>query len=93
DERQELPLESRLPARESHEEDVFLEESRTRVRLALEHLPPEQRAVVELKFYQDLTFEEIASVIEAPLSTVKSRLYAGLEILKVRLSGHGRRSA
>ena len=41
--------------------------------------------MVELKFFQDLTFEEIASVIQTPLSTVKSRLYSGLEILKVRL--------
>jgi RNA polymerase sigma-70 factor (ECF subfamily) len=53
---------------------------------ALAHLPPEQRAVVELKFFQDLTFESIAAVLEAPLSTIKSRLYAGLEMLKIRLN-------
>jgi len=74
-----------LPRSESHEGEILREETRRRVRLALEHLPPEQRAVVELKFFQDLTFEEIASVIQTPLSTVKSRLYSGLEILKVRL--------
>ncbi len=57
------------------------------MRLALTFLPAEQRAVVELKFFQELTFEEIAGIVAAPLSTVKSRLYAGLEILKVRLGG------
>jgi RNA polymerase sigma-70 factor (ECF subfamily) len=79
------PVARAMPRRESHEGEILLEEARDRVRLALEHLPPEQRAVVELKFFQDLTFEEIASAIQTPLSTVKSRLYAGLEILKVRL--------
>ncbi len=74
-----------LPQRESHEREIMREETRNRVRRALEHLSPEQRAVVELKFFQDLTFEEIASVVRTPLSTVKSRLYSGLEILKVRL--------
>jgi RNA polymerase sigma-70 factor (ECF subfamily) len=76
-----------LPSRESHEQEFLQAESRNRVRLAMERLPPEQRAVVELKFYHDLTFEEIAAIVEAPLSTIKSRLYAGLEILKVRLGG------
>lgn len=71
--------------RESHERDVLVSESRRRVRRALEHLPAEQRAVVELKFFQELTFDEIAATLEAPLSTVKSRLYAGLELLKSRL--------
>jgi RNA polymerase sigma-70 factor, ECF subfamily len=85
DSRADASIGSRLPARESHEGAFLREETRNRVRLALEHLPPEQRAVLELKFFQDLTFEEIASVIQVPLSTVKSRLYAALEILKVRL--------
>jgi RNA polymerase sigma-70 factor (ECF subfamily) len=72
-------------ARQSHESEFLLEERRSRVRSALEFLSPEQRTVVELKFFQDLTFEEIADVVKAPSSTVKSRLYAGLDILKLRL--------
>jgi RNA polymerase sigma-70 factor (ECF subfamily) len=74
-----------LPAHESHEGELLREEIRNRVRRALEHLSPDQRAVVELKFFQELTFEEIAFVVQAPLSTIKSRLYSGLEALKVRL--------
>jgi RNA polymerase sigma-70 factor (ECF subfamily) len=53
-----------------------------RVRQALILLSPEQRLVLELKFFQERTFEEIAAVVQAPLSTVKSRLYDGLGILK-----------
>jgi DNA-directed RNA polymerase specialized sigma24 family protein len=32
-----------------------------------------------------MTFEEIAQVLDVPLSTIKSRLYTGLEILRTRL--------
>ena len=60
-------------------------EQRRKVLEALSHLLPEQQAVIELKFYQELTFEEIAEVLHIPLSTIKSRLYSGLEMLKVRL--------
>jgi RNA polymerase sigma-70 factor (ECF subfamily) len=74
-----------LPAGRSHEGDFFQTESDHRVREALEFLQPEQRIVIELKFFQELTFEEIAAVLQSPLSTVKSRLYHGLESLKVRL--------
>jgi len=66
--------------------DLIRSEQKSRVLAAIAHLPPDQRAVVELKFFQELTFEDIAEVLGTPLSTVKSRLYAALEILKVRLS-------
>ncbi len=81
----ESPTNEGLPARESHEEEFLREESRKRLHQALSQLIPDQRIVVELKFFQDLTFEEIAEIVGIPLSTVKSRLYAGLEILKGRL--------
>jgi RNA polymerase sigma-70 factor (ECF subfamily) len=80
------PILDQLPARHSQEREMLVEESRSRVRRALEHLTPEQRAVVELKFFQELTFEEIAGVVQVPLSTIKSRLYSGLELLKTRLA-------
>jgi RNA polymerase sigma-70 factor, ECF subfamily len=40
------------------------------------------REVLLLRFYEELSLEEIASVTRAPLSTVKSRLYRGLAALK-----------
>jgi RNA polymerase sigma-70 factor (ECF subfamily) len=60
-------------------------EKRSRLLAALAHLPADHRAAVELKFFQEMTFEEIAAVLKVPLSTVKTRLYAGLEMLKTRL--------
>lgn len=76
----------RLAATQCPERDYLRKESDREVRCALEFLSPEQRVVVELKFFQELTFEQIARIVDAPLSTVKSRLYHGLEILKIRLA-------
>jgi RNA polymerase sigma-70 factor, ECF subfamily len=70
--------------------DLMQREQRHRVLTALSHLPPEQQAVIELKFFQELKFEEIAEILDVPLSTVKSRLYAGLEMLKARLGNEPR---
>ena len=78
-------LVGRIAGPVSHEKDFLREESRLRVRRAMQTLPPDQRAVVELKFFQELTFEEISAICEVPLSTIKSRMYAGLESMKLRL--------
>ncbi len=45
-------------------------------------LEPNYREVLVLRFYEELSLEEIATVTKAPLSTVKSRLYRGLAALK-----------
>jgi RNA polymerase sigma-70 factor (ECF subfamily) len=65
--------------------ELMRREQKIRVLAALWRLTPDQQAVIELKFFQDLTFEEIAATLEVPLSTIKSRLYSGLEMLKSRL--------
>ena len=79
-------LQKQLQATENQLDGLMRSEERDRVLEALAHLSPEQRATVELKFFQGMTFEDIACVLEIPLSTIKSRLYAGLEILKVHLA-------
>ncbi|WP_433971449.1 RNA polymerase sigma factor [Tunturiibacter lichenicola] len=45
-------------------------------------LEPNYREVLVLRFYEELSLEEIATMTKAPLSTVKSRLYRGLAALK-----------
>jgi RNA polymerase sigma-70 factor (ECF subfamily) len=52
------------------------------VEQALASLPPEQREAVTLKVYQGFKFDEIAEIVDCPVSTAKSRVYAGLEALK-----------
>ena len=59
------------------------------VRRAIDTLPEEQREVVILKEYQELTFLEIAQALDVPVSTVKTRLYRGLGQLRLRLEREG----
>ena len=53
---------------------------------ALEKLPPPQRQALGLAYFQSLTHDQIASVLELPLGTAKSRIRAGLRNLRVLLA-------
>ncbi|WP_199609227.1 RNA polymerase sigma factor [Flocculibacter collagenilyticus] len=55
---------------------------------ALKCLPFNQKIVIELKFFQHLTCEQIAHNLGISTNTVKSRLYSGLDKLKVYLEVH-----
>ncbi len=57
-------------------------EERAEVSEILVKLEANSREVVLLRFFEELSLEEIAGVTRAPLSTVKSRLYRGLAALK-----------
>ena len=56
------------------------------VESALGRLSAEQREAVVLKVYEGFKFDEIAAILECPASTVKSRVYTGLELLKGMLA-------
>ncbi len=53
---------------------------------ALRRLSAEQREAVILKIYDGFKFEEIAAILNCPVSTVKSRVYTGLDLLKEALA-------
>lgn len=63
-------------------EQAFQGEEAASVANALAHLPASYREVLTLRFHEDLALEEIARVVDSPLSTVKSRLYRGLAMLR-----------
>jgi RNA polymerase sigma-70 factor (ECF subfamily) len=68
-------------------------ENASEVAAVLLALDPAYREVLTLRFHEEMSLEEIATITRAPLSTVKSRLYRGLaalkpELLKLR-SSHG----
>jgi RNA polymerase sigma-70 factor (ECF subfamily) len=56
------------------------------VESALARLSEDQRDAVLLKVYQGFKFEEMAEILGCPVSTVKSRLYTALDVLKATLS-------
>jgi RNA polymerase sigma-70 factor (ECF subfamily) len=67
-------------------EDLVVRRDLTRtVERAMRHLPEEQRTAIILKEYHGLTFQEIADLLGCPLSTVKTRLYQGLAVLRREL--------
>jgi RNA polymerase sigma-70 factor (ECF subfamily) len=60
-------------------------EDREKIAAALLKLDTLHREVLVLRFHEELSLEEIAKVTRAPLSTVKSRLYRGLAMMKPNL--------
>ncbi len=56
---------------------------------AMRTLTADQRAALILKEYHGLTFQEIAELLGCPLSTVKTRLYQGLTVLRRELEREG----
>lgn len=71
------------------DEAMVAEEREELVRRLLAGLPDEQRIVILMKEYQALTFREIAEVLDLPESTVKSRLYRGLRMMRDQLERDG----
>jgi RNA polymerase sigma factor (sigma-70 family) len=56
---------------------------------AVQALPPRLRAVLVLRFYEDLTEAEVARVLGLPVGTVKSRCHRALGRLRDRLGSTG----
>jgi RNA polymerase sigma-70 factor (ECF subfamily) len=70
---------------ETVEQLVSRKELGRAVAKAMALLPEEQRTAIILKEYHGLTFQEIADLLDCPLSTVKTRLYQGLTVLRRQL--------
>lgn len=64
------------------EQNMIRAQDMHRLEACLQMLPVDLREAVVLRFYQDLSFEEIAVISDASLSAVKMRVYRGLDQLK-----------
>jgi RNA polymerase sigma-70 factor (ECF subfamily) len=76
-----------IPAAAVAVDDVV--EAEEQVRKALTVLKPDDRAVVVLRYFGSLSYEEIAEVLEVPARTVKSRLFTARERLRTVLLSQG----
>jgi RNA polymerase sigma-70 factor (ECF subfamily) len=56
-----------------------------RIRAEILRLPPRYRAVIELRHFQEMRYEEIAQFLKRPLSDVKSDLFRARKLLAERL--------
>jgi RNA polymerase sigma-70 factor (ECF subfamily) len=64
------------------ERDMMQAQEIRSLEICLQKLPADLREAVVLRFYQDLSFEEIATISDASLSAVKMRVYRGLDQLE-----------
>ena len=71
---------------------VFLTLASVLATAALDRLSADHRDAVVLKVYQGFKFEEISEILDVPVSTIKSRLYTALELLKTELAPAVKRS-
>lgn len=69
----------------SNEDGVEDDYSRVNLESLFECLTEEQRAVVVLRFFEDMKLGQIAEVLSVNENTVKTRLYKALEIIKKKL--------
>ncbi|MBM4352379.1 MAG: sigma-70 family RNA polymerase sigma factor [Deltaproteobacteria bacterium] len=69
----------------SPEESLVSHMARSRVREAVDSLPPEFRAVVVLADLEEFAYREIADILSIPIGTVMSRLHRGRRLLRIRL--------
>jgi len=75
------------PVEPSNPEGLVLDREKSRLlEICLRELPPELREAVVLRYYQDLSFDEIGAITGASVSAVKMRTYRGLERLRILLS-------
>ncbi len=86
-----VPLQVPTPPRETEDpqEHLIGRDTLTAVRAAVQSLPAPQRAVLLLRHYHDLSYQEISDVVQCSLGTVKSRMHYAVRHLQQTLAAGG----
>lgn len=83
------PGEATLPDYSAEPERLYLaHEQQAQIRQAILALPPHYRAVIELRHFQECSYDEIAATLAIPLSDVKSHLFRARRLLRAWLEEH-----
>jgi RNA polymerase sigma-70 factor (ECF subfamily) len=78
-------LEDMLAADTNVENDILDMEMSRLIKENLELLKPKHRMVIVLRYYEGLSYEEIAALLKVPLGTVKTDIYRAKNVLKEKL--------
>jgi RNA polymerase sigma-70 factor (ECF subfamily) len=81
--------EAAIPMECGPEGQLLRQELRSQLGRALRSLSAEQRAVIELSFYQGYSYREIATLVDCPVDTVKTRMFYARRQLKALLTERG----
>lgn len=87
------PDEAAIPMECGPEGQLQRQELRSQLGRALRLLSTEQRAVIELSFYQGYSYREIATRVDCPVDTVKTRMFYARRRLKALLTERGEEAA
>jgi RNA polymerase sigma-70 factor (ECF subfamily) len=68
------------------EEQTITGELQVQVQQAIDSLSPKYRAIMILRYIEDLSLQEISEVVKLPISTIKTRIHRGRESLKKKLN-------
>jgi RNA polymerase sigma-70 factor (ECF subfamily) len=83
-------FERQYPSPGDSPDKVFLKHERMKLLArAIENLPTHYRIMIVLRHQEDLSYEEIARVLDVPLGTVKARIHRAREMLRNLLEGTG----
>lgn len=67
------------------EEQIIEQEQNKAIRVVLDALPPQYRMAIILRYWQDLSYEEIAQITDSTESAVKSRLHRARQLMAMQL--------
>lgn len=70
---------------ETPEEEIVLSETQGQIRQAISGLPEKYKSVVVLRYFHDMSLQEIGEVLNMPVTTVKTRVHRGREFLRKKL--------
>lgn len=73
----------------SPEQESAAHEAGHEIQAAVQELPPEQRAVIVLRHFHGLSYQEMSEIVDVPVKTIKSRLFEARSTLRDRLVGLG----
>lgn len=82
DEEELSPLDLLISDNPTPDEHLERKQLSTQLRSMVEKLKPDYREIIELRCYEDLSYDEIADRLSVPVSTVKTKLFRAKEALK-----------
>jgi RNA polymerase sigma-70 factor, ECF subfamily len=81
-----MPTQFEISVADTQETELVNNEETQQVATAMKNLPLLQREVILLRYFHELSLDEISQILQVPVGTVKSRLSLGLQRLKERVT-------
>ena len=63
------------------EESIIKDQRAIKIREVIQQLSPKYRQLIELRYFDELSYEEIAEQLDLPLGTVKAQLFRAKDML------------